>query len=244
MFKGYFDESTDGAGIVVAVVAGWVAKEDDWCGFNQAWEKVLSECGIQEFHASYCESSTGEFSGWSSERCGELRQKLIGLILAWRLLGVACAINLQNTQATIGKARGVLTGAGRATPVPLLLGMQHCMVEAYRMTPDDVLQIVFDEHRANAIVPRLAQRLASIEEFKPRISNYRPIPGDSAQHCGLQAADLLANEVKRDAHYRITRNEASQRWILRAMSPSVLHVRYYADDDDLQILASEWYPSV
>lgn len=244
MFNGCFDDSSDGLGSVVSVAAGWVADEDTWVGFNQAWDKELRD-EIDEFHAVDCDKPNGQFKDWSIERRDDLRLRLLHVIHSYKLSGLVVAINVEGAQEVIGRAKRFLGGPnydGHKIPADFLLCMQYCLVEAYRMTPvGEIIQIAFDKKTgANGRVPDLVKLLrAQVFESADRISKRPPEPKDSKDVPGLQAADMLAYEVKRHAECGI-KKWAHNRWIYKELTQHIVHGRYFCDDAEVATLVNEW----
>jgi hypothetical protein len=63
----YFDDA-GGADHGYTVVAGWIASIDQWEGFTEEWETLLSEYGLEYFTMKECAQWQGPFRCWCEDR--------------------------------------------------------------------------------------------------------------------------------------------------------------------------------
>jgi hypothetical protein len=80
MLSAYFDESGTHQDSPVCVVAGLVASPKQWMRFTPAWQKILDDFDIPEFHMKHFAHSVGPFRGWDQDRRDKLMRRLIPLI--------------------------------------------------------------------------------------------------------------------------------------------------------------------
>lgn len=65
----YFDESGTHAGSPITVMAGVMGTAAQWGRFQIALDRLKRRFGFRVFHANEFKARTGEFSGWSPEKC-------------------------------------------------------------------------------------------------------------------------------------------------------------------------------
>lgn len=90
----YLDDSgTPNQGRLL-VVAGWVAKVEQWKKFEESWRAILDDDGIDYFHMTEFTHSVKQFAkGWKadeSRRQGFLRKLILTIQLRVRV-SVSCA---------------------------------------------------------------------------------------------------------------------------------------------------------
>ena len=85
--SGYFDASgsAEDPSTGILTLAGYVATVEQWAKFERAWESVLSEEGVPDFHMAHFAHSKGAFSeGWKNneKRRRSFLEKLVTVIEA------------------------------------------------------------------------------------------------------------------------------------------------------------------
>jgi len=68
VFKFFVDESGIHDNSKIFVLAGFLAPEEVWLDFTEAWQKVLDAHGIKVFHATDCNALEGEFRKFKQHR--------------------------------------------------------------------------------------------------------------------------------------------------------------------------------
>lgn len=68
MFKAYVDESGIHSTAKIFVLAGYLAAQKEWKRFEKKWQDVLDNYEIKVFHASDCNSNTGEFARFDGKQ--------------------------------------------------------------------------------------------------------------------------------------------------------------------------------
>jgi hypothetical protein len=70
MVRAYLDDSgkLDDPNTEVIVVAGCIAKVEDWEKFDPEWLRVLKDFGVREFHLKDLAHRKGDFKGWDESR--------------------------------------------------------------------------------------------------------------------------------------------------------------------------------
>src|ERR1700730_1758524 len=60
----YLDDSGKDPQNPITSLAGYVAKDTSWQGFEIEFEPIFDDCGINVLHARDLENTDGEFTGW------------------------------------------------------------------------------------------------------------------------------------------------------------------------------------
>src|ERR1700722_12564024 len=68
MYTAYYDDSGSPTDTLAVVVAGFVAEDAQWTGFERNWNDTLEQFGISLFHMKEFAHSRGEFSKWKDHQ--------------------------------------------------------------------------------------------------------------------------------------------------------------------------------
>jgi hypothetical protein len=79
IITGYLDEGHTHDGSPVTVVGGAMASARQWEAFEGAYRIIKREYGFKVFHTRKFKHKTGEFKGWSNEKCIALVEALYEL---------------------------------------------------------------------------------------------------------------------------------------------------------------------
>jgi hypothetical protein len=101
MLTVYADESgTDGRSPIVAV-GGYVSEVPLWDDFQNAWNEMRIEKGIDVWHTAYLLSGKGDFTpdkGWNAERVADAVQAADDIIEKYALYGVTAYTNIADCE--------------------------------------------------------------------------------------------------------------------------------------------------
>lgn len=119
MLKFYMDESGIGKNPDerVCSVAGFVAQNSAWRGFQKQWRETLEDHGIDEFHskefwARHADGGlAGKYKTWSFDRANKFITKLAELIVSYNPYLLGSVIKLSDFFSYQLKQRQYLTGA-------------------------------------------------------------------------------------------------------------------------------------
>lgn len=219
----YCDESMDDQ-TGIFVLAGYVATLGQWEEFDRLWRVALRNDGLAEFKASDCESGRREFKGWTVGRRRGSCERFTSVIRGARLTGGASVIDLRayaHHRQEIESLRTIPTGHG-ANVVrygdPYYLAFQHVTeiltLKTKQAPPEEHVTFIFDLNNAYKDKARVlfdGVRGDTTNTFHDRMGS--ATFADSKAHPGLQAADLLAFEVRRHfAGHVYERTEEVKRW--------------------------------
>jgi hypothetical protein len=202
MLKAFFDETSDNTQDFV--MAGWLARFDEWESFSTAWAKELQfSPSVEYFNHNDAMGKKCQFKGWSDEDRDSKMMALAGVIARYNLIGLVGKINISQLDAlfshSVAPRRQLRTVIKFTEPyhhacqcvVAVTLGYQ--VVKAKNLT--DQVDFVFDEGvryledivghypRLKAVLPAEAKKIAGTI-----------VPGNDKQIVALQAADFLAGQ--------------------------------------------------
>jgi hypothetical protein len=202
MMKAFFDETSDDTQDFL--MAGWLARPDEWDSFSTAWGRELKSgpC-VEYFNHNDAMGNKGQFQGWSDEDRDSKMMALASVIACYNLTGLVGQINIPQLESLFSQSvapRRQLREIIKFTEpyhhacqcvVAVTLGYQ--VVKAKNLT--DQVDFIFDAGvrylsdiignypRLKAVLPTAAQRIAGT------IAS-----GDDKEIVALQAADFLAGQ--------------------------------------------------
>lgn len=183
----------------VLVIAGYMGEQATWDKLSAEWDEILQEAEVPEIHMNNLVARTGDFKSWSWERSRHVQDQVLRALMFSNLRGYATVLSLSAWDA-IGKEAKALRPQGYHHP--FLFVVQHQLEfmggGLKSFLGYDVVRFLLDEN----------------SEFGGRMSELRESlhahggPGDraligpveqgrSAARFELQAADVLAYEVRR-----------------------------------------------
>jgi len=200
VLKAFIDDSGSGGDSPWVVLAGYIARADDWDGFQAEWVRVLSDYPrIDCFHASEAESlrPDGQWSGVSKTERDKKIDRLIQVIQDFKLQPISVRMRQSEYE------RQIKGGIPRYWDDPYFVLLNALIVQFAILIPDRFpgagqIELVFDNHerfrkRGPQFYDRMAAGLQSLNKtISPNIhyENDEDFPG-------LQAADLLAWQIRR-----------------------------------------------
>jgi len=208
-------------------IAGYVATADVWMEIEAAWATALREEGLAEFHAGPL--LTGK-SGRSKPEGERIWLRFRQIMAEARLCGFGCVVDLD----AFASFQAVWADrTAHAYHDPYYLAFQHQLERMANAVPaelpgDERIVFVFDyrstrtEANVNAILDGL--RRSEKLTFSRRLGGLW-FNGSEA-HAGLQAADMLAYELRRHFWEVVFAEQpGATRWQFDALHP--MDVRYF-----------------
>jgi hypothetical protein len=197
VLKAYLDESADGTSEHVFVVAGWLGHSGVWEKFIPRWcKRVLSE-GVERFHMTRCNSGHEEFHGWPDGRRNALIADLIALICEFELTGFGAGILLEDYRGV--KQANPAAKANIWLNNPYFITFNWCIQEMCLAHRGEQIAILNDRHEG--VEFRLGEYFNQISD-EPAVVYSKQLSsltfGNSKDQIPLQAADLVAWEVRRE----------------------------------------------
>jgi hypothetical protein len=163
------------------------------------WQAQLDAFGIAEFHANECEQGHGEFTGRDDRP--EIFTAFIGLINRFDGHAVFAVVDLRGWDEIADVVNQLRSHTGMGDPYYIAIQqLVETIALGMRELPEEVrLSLVLDDRPKQGNVALLYASLKAntnpaLAFFNTRLGSV--VNGSSRQHVGLQAADLLAYEVR------------------------------------------------
>lgn len=224
MYVGFFDESgTQETGGYICL-AGFVIKEEKLQEFNAAWNAALAKHGAPFLHTTDLANFKREFREWTPQRRNALMADLMEVIhQAGRIAAVGAVMSIDDYNSFSQKDRDRMHGPF----FPLFQEViQGAALEAYFDGPGTQVRMVYSKQQEfgpdAAKLAVILRRLDRHRRIGPlTFQNMRDVPM-------LQAADLLAFELRRYYVNLRNRPDLPMRWSLWQilMQQRVLGIRY------------------
>ena len=208
MLTAYMDDSGTHAGAPSSIVAGYWGGVKEWSSFEWKWKKVLSEFGIEEFHAKHFwmrlppDSKRVEpYTDWDDERHHAFIDKLLQAIESSNITPFAFGVSTKawEQRAEFWKRTfvGPDFGKGKAHD-PLFLSFQVAVAKTVLYCKfGKKMHFVYarDSRNCGRFLQWYQQFSCDTEMGDDRLGDL--IFSASSQSAPLQAADLLAYEAQR-----------------------------------------------
>jgi hypothetical protein len=202
MLEAFFDEASDNKNDFL--MAGWLARFDEWEAFSAAWAKELKlSPAVEYFNHNEAMGNKCQFKGWSDEDRDSKMMALAGVIARYDLTGLVGKIDIPQLDSLFSHSvapRRQLRDIIKFTEpyhhacqcvIAVTLGYQVVKIKNL----DDSVDFIFDEG---------VRYLADIIDNYPRLKEILPapakkiagtiVPGNDRQIVALQAADFLAGQ--------------------------------------------------
>lgn len=218
MLTGYFDESGHSSETDFFAVAAFVAEDSEWVAFDARWREALAQTGVPYLHMRQFAHRVGAFQGWTEDRRRALLAGCVAAIKSIRTIAVGAAVSVTDFRALSPEAQSELRD-------PFFCCFQEVVrgaaVNAYFEPQGIHVHMVFSQQdQFSSLARQLWGVMASTIDVRDRMASLafedmRGVPG-------LQAADLLAYELRHYYHLRKARPTSVPRW---AFAEIVRHQR-------------------
>lgn len=202
--QAYIDDSDSAVGDNARFLAGYVLDSTKWAEFSDEWDAVLrAHPAIGYFHAVEAQNLRGEFRGWSVEQKDEKVIALAKVVRKYQPWSIQCSVNKSDFDAIFRPV------APYFLQDPYFINFYGIiMVLAYRHNQRGItipVDFIFDEKGGlgtNALVWYDHIKGLQIPDIKPLLGGTPAFKDDKAV-MPLQAADMLAWNVRREAEERV-----------------------------------------
>lgn len=197
----YFDESERGGEYAVA---GYLSHTEMWDQvFQKPWMHLIENAvhPISEFKASDCRAQEGEFAPWARPECNDLTKGCVDVVInavgTKHLVGFGAAVAIPEafkSDTFSQSAFGLCVG--------IVFSQAILLFKKMRTSDTDELLIVVDEKRG--FHRKMMESFETVRDGVHGLSFIeRPVSRQSHRFPGLQAADLLAYETRKEIQSRI-----------------------------------------
>lgn len=212
VLTGYYDETGDTRDPSQKFVgmAGFVAPADSWRLFERKWKFILNEFKIPYFHMREFAPSVGVFNGWKGkeDKRQSLFHSLIETIREIKPLPVGCIFSSDDFRA-LSEQDKKLIGDPYYLSFLTCLGVPCFFVQ--NAPPEIRLATVFGEH---SLFESKAREFHKYIKAAYAVGDrlYPPDFRDMRQFVPLQAADIMAYELYKEADRQRYRPDDNSRF--------------------------------
>jgi hypothetical protein len=212
VLQAFFDDSGRGkeSDSLVFVLAGYAGPMASFSSFADDWQTVLrEEPPLAYVKGKEANSLTGQFANWTKEQREERLAKFIGLIRKHDLIALSFGVGYRDFNRILREPKGIMKypyAIAFANVVAWL--MRSASVKPER----EEIELIFDQGiigRERAIQAAYEGMKGSIPKDTLDLLVGRPRFEDDKRYLPLQAADLLAWNVRRDYAEQLTKGK---RW--------------------------------
>jgi hypothetical protein len=210
MLKAFFDETSDKTQDFL--VAGWLARFDEWENFSTAWDAELKFAPrIEYFNHNEAMGNKDQFKGWSDSDRDSKMMALAGVLARYNLTGLVGKIDIPKINALFSgsiapkkQLRKVVVFTEPyhyACQCVIAVTLGHQIETAKNLT--DPVDFIFDEgvRFLTDIVANYPRLKACLPPQAAKIAG-TIVPGNDKQIAALQAADFLAGQELLEARIK------------------------------------------
>ncbi len=207
----FLDESGHSSATEFFALAAFVADYTDWPAFDHLWQEALRGAQAPYLHMREFAHRVGPFLGWTEEQRRALLGRCVKALNSIPAVAVGAAVSIADFNTLDSEARSALRDPFFCCFQEVVRGVT---LNAQFEPADMRVRMVFsqqDEFGASA--KQLWSVMAETIDVGPHMgslefANMRDVPA-------LQAADLLAYELRHHYHLRKTKPMSPARWALR-----------------------------
>ena len=197
MFTVYFDESGTHTESEAVSVGGYLSTVDQWERFQNSWDEILKEAGIEFFHMTDHQNRQGPYKNWSEFKHRRVLEKLIIEIRSRTRVPIGASVPV----ADFAEYQKVCEASQECS------AYTFCAVQCLSQVGEWADQYGHDEPIAyvlesgagfNKQLDKLRDELGGNEVRKKRYRFGSLTIADKRQMNPLQAADILAYELNKE----------------------------------------------
>jgi hypothetical protein len=222
MFTAYFDESGHAASGGFVALAGFVARDEVWERFEEAWSTALARHNGRFLHTTDLTNFKREFRAWDEPQRRALMADLVSVIhAAGRLAAVGAVM-------AVDDFNGLTSGQRTRLRDPFFPLFQEVIdgasLEAYFEPSDVTVRMVCSQQGEFAGSARELFEMMRIRNRRLGSLDF----ADMRTCSGLQAADLLAFEFARYYRNQRTAPHIPMRWSFKQLllQQRILNIQY------------------
>ena len=231
LYHVYLDESGTHAGSEAVAVAGFVSNASKWEAFSEQWSAALKEWGISAFHMTDFESRHGEFANWKNEERKERLNRLLNLIIEHTFSSIGYVIRKKSFDEILSDSAKKLCADAYGMAA---IGCWYTLaVRAKRPTIDGWFDYIMEAGcKGGSALHEIWRIQVSDEQWldntRMRSLDFRP----KQKFPPLQAADILAYELFKQAQRQFGNEQRPPRYPLKRLNTPGRQW-HYAEDDEL-----------
>jgi fluoride ion exporter CrcB/FEX len=208
MLQAFFDDSGRGkeSDSPVFVLAGYAGSIATFCSFADDWQAVLrEEPTLGYVKGKEANLLSGQFAGWTKEQRDERLARFVGLIRKHDLIALSFGVGYRDFNRILREPKGIMKYPYAVAFVNVVAWL---MISASKKPEREEIELIFDQGvigRERAIQAAYEGMKGSIPKHTMDLLVGRPRFEDDKRYLPLQAADLLAWNVRRDYVEQLTK---------------------------------------
>ena len=232
LYNAYLDESGTHAGSRAVVVAGFVSNVSKWEAFSEQWSAALNEWGVSAFHMTDFESRHGEFADWKNEERRERLNRLLDLIIEHTFSSIGFVVRKKSFDEILSdEAKELCVDAYGLAAIGCWYNLA---LRAREPRIDGWVDYVMEAGcKGGGALQQIWSKQSDDQQW---LDNTRIISLDfRSKHISppLQAADILAYELFKQAQRQFGEEQRPPRYPLQRLNTPGRQW-HYADDDELR----------
>jgi hypothetical protein len=213
MLIAHLDESGHSGSTDFFAMAAFVGEDAQWGAFDKAWQAALAAHEAPYLHMREFAHRTGAFKGWTEERRRGLLSAAVGAINDARLEAIAVAMSVSDFRALNAEEQVMFQDPFFSCFQEVSYGVQ---IMSDRTPAPEKIRVVFSLQ--DDFGPKLRKLWTALQQRSKVLSTKAELQfDDMRQTPGLQAADLLAYELRHFYDMRQKRPADISRWPFRAL---------------------------
>lgn len=230
---GFLDESGHSSATEFLALAAFVARDEDWMAFDRLWRVALHDTQAPYLHMREFAHRVGAFAGWTEERRRALLGPCVQAVNSIPAVAIGAAMSITDFDALDSEARSALRDPFFCCFQEVVRGVALTAV----FEPADVqVRMVFSQQDEFGTSAR--QLWSVMAETTDAGNRMRSLEfADMREVPALQAADLLAYELRHYYHLRKTSPASAPRWAFR----EIVHHQLAAHNARMLKYLPAWY---
>lgn len=208
---GFLDESGHSSATEFLAVAAFVANEADWRAFDHLWHEALQQAQAPYLHMREFAHRVGAYAGWTEEQRRSLLGPCVRALNAIPAIAIGAAMSVADFESLDSEARSALRDPFFCCFQEVVRGV--ALNAVFEAVDVQVSMVFSQQDEFGPSARRLWSVMAETMDVGHRMqslefANMREMPA-------LQAADLLAYELRHHYFLRKTKPASPPRWAFR-----------------------------
>jgi hypothetical protein len=219
------------------VVAGILARIEEWTAIENGWNGVNSKFGVQRFHAAHLNGRTYEYDGWKRDRAKEYSKALLEVLNAnpFPLLVFVCGLFADHYDQILGDSARRKIGSPYQTCFNSCAALIAATMDECRYPAADKFSVLLDCDDGYESIVKSFYSMKENPAFSHRSRLGTCTPASMDDVVTLQIGDLVAYEWFKWANTR-GRGTGEIRPVLIPMVKRHIVIERYWDEKNLRIL--------
>jgi hypothetical protein len=233
LYQAALDESGTHQSSDYVVVAGYVSNAPKWNQFSEEWQAALDKWGIPAFHMTDFENRQGCFESWGEEARKSRLNSLLTMIKQHTFLSVAFVVRKRQFEEIVSEEARQLCGDAYGLAA---IGCYNRLKERVKAPEvDGYIDYTMDRvSRGGGALQWMYRVQSGYPEWAEDTRMFSLSFKDKCLFLPLQAADILAYEIYKEAQRLFGNNKRPERYPFKQLRIPGRCYWHYADDAELK----------